>query len=323
MADVLFVVDGPWYLHRAAYTLNTRRDDIGGALARHFLSIVCNDAMAVRATHILIAFDGDKVFRHDIFAGYKSGRSGGPSIKSLKDADVNSKKAVSIEADDENEGKEIYSYLPKVFRLLTGLGIPYFQPNKHEADDVLCSVGRKYGPKIKVVCGTQDKDAYQYLEHDGSIVLYDGTYKDPKTQKTVGRFITAKLAEKLKGVRIDQMVDYQTIMGDSGDDVPGIPGYGPVRTAAVLNKYGSLKNWRKKGTDAERTLLAQNQARLIINRKMVKLVDTILPPLKLKDMRLEKLSDTKLEKYRPPTAFNKWYRWVHPKSKGLFSRLGK
>lgn len=320
--DVLFVIDSNWYIHRAANTLHTHRQDLGKALARHFLSIVCKDALAVKATHLILAFDGPKVFRYKIYPCYKSGRKEGKKITTIDSADVSKTQSIGVDEDSGRDETALYDHLPTVFKYLERLGIAFYQPTKYEADDALCSLARRYGPVMQVVCGTQDKDAYQYLDVP-NVRLYDSSYKDPKTKKAAPRYIDAKFAERVKGVRVSQMVDYQTLLGDKGDSIDGLPGYGPKTTAKVLEKYGSIAKWMKKGTQEEKQFLAEHQARLILNRKLVTLVDTVLPPFELDDAKPERISDKKKDKIKPPTAYINWIEWLHPRSKGLFSKFGK
>jgi DNA polymerase I len=292
----VLVCDGNWILHRAAHTLRTSRP-IGEALPYHFLAMICKDALAVKADYLLVAFDGPSVFRYKVYPQYKSAR------RESKEAPVG--------AENAEPKLDLYQYLPDVYALLHNLGIIFFQPKTYEADDVLCSIAKVYGGKYKVICCTVDKDAYQYLTPD--VRLYDPSAKG-KDGKPKPRYIDVAYAEKKKGVRVDQMVDYQTLIGDSGDSVPPIKGIGPAKAKKILGQYESIKNWHKSCKE-DLEFITSEADNIRRNRKLVKLVDSVLPP--------NELSEWKLRKNHPQDkflsrSFHDYVSFLYPKSKGLW-----
>ena len=291
----LMVYDGNWYLHRAFHTLRTSRP-IEQVLPYHFLSMICRDALAVKATHILIAFDGPDVFRYKVYPDYKSGRR--------------EKRGAPVDAENAEPKADLYQYLPHVYALLHKLGIVFYQPKNHEADDVLCSVAKTYGDRYKVICATADKDAYQYLTPN--VRLYDSSAKG-KDGKSKPRYIDVAYAERKKGVRVYQMVDYQTLIGDPGDSVPPIKGIGPAKAKKILEQYGSIKNWHKECTEDKEFITAQTD-NIRRNRKLVKLVETVLPPNNLEEWKLRQKhpEDKFLSR-----SFHDYLSFLYPKSKGL------
>lgn len=298
--ETIFVPDGPWYLHRIFFTTKTNRP-LTEVIPFRLLSMICKDALAVRAKYICCAFDGPDVFRYRIYPLYKSAR---------KDGKV-------AEKDHTYEGPaaselDVYDFLEPIYELFSKVGIGFYQPQKYEADDVLCAVANRYKDKYRVVCGTSDKDAYQYL--DENVSLYDSSYKDPQTKQAAPRFITAADAEKRKGVRVDQMVDYQTLIGDTGDSIPSIKGYGPVTAKNLLKTHGTLQAWYKQSTGKERRFIQENLELFRRNRKLVQLVDTCAPP--------SEPDEWKLYKEKPEISLPGTYHDLHsviwPRTKGLF-----
>jgi DNA polymerase I len=208
----------------------------------------------------------------------------------------------------------VYEFLEPIYELFAKVGICFFQPKIHEADDVLCSIARKYGDAYRVINGTSDKDAYQYLSD--YIQLYDSSFKDPVTKETAPRFITKEYAENRKGVRIDQMVDFQTLIGDRGDSIPPIKGYGPVTAKKLLDEHGTLQNWYKQSEGKERRFIRENLEYFRRNRKLVQLVDDCLPP--------SDVSEWKMYKEKPdlslPGSYHDFHSILYPKTKGLFAK---
>jgi DNA polymerase-1 len=294
--EVIFVVDGPWYLHRAFHTLKTHRP-IGEALPYHFLSMCMKDALAVKANYLLLAFDGPSVFRYKVYPQYKESR--------------HERKGAPVDAENAEPKADIYQYLPDVYALLQKVGIIFFQPKFHEADDVLCSVANFYGGDYKVIGGAQDKDGYQWLTE--YCKMYDSSAKG-KDGKSKPRYIDVAYAEKQKGVTVAQMVDYQTLIGDGNDDIPPIQGIGPARAKAILAKYGSIKNWHAK-CKADREFLTAQADNIRRNRKLVKLITDVLPPNELSEWKLRKNHSVDKGLSR---SFHDYINFLYPKSRGLF-----
>lgn len=299
--ETIFLPDGPWYLHRIFFTTKTNRPLIE-VIPFRLLSLICKDALAVRAKYICCAFDGPDVFRYKVYPLYKSARSKGQAHADRSD-DGYSSSASEL---------DVYDFLEPIYELFSKVGMGFYQPKKYEADDVLCSVANKYKDKYRVIGGTSDKDAYQYL--DKYVSLYDSSFKDPQTKKPAPRFITLDDAEARKGVRVDQMVDYQTLIGDKGDSIPPIQGYGPVTAKNLLEKHGTLQAWYKQSTGKERRFIQENLELFRRNRKLVQLVDTCVPP--------SGPDEWKLYKEKPdlslPGSYHDLHSVLYPKTKGLF-----
>lgn len=295
--EILFCVDGNWFLHRAFNTLHTNRP-VEEALPWHFLSMICKDALAVKARHLCVAFDGPKVFRYKVYKDYKSARNGTV--------------VENTDADNKEPTGDVYDYLPYIYDLFEKLGITFFQPRIYEADDVLCSVVAAYAEKYVIVCGTTDKDSYQYLKP--GVRLYDSSHKNTKTKEREPRYISHEDAERRKGVACSQMVDYQTLIGDPGDSIPSIKGYGPARAKEILDEHGTLNAWFKQSTGDERAFIRSQMENLRRNRKLVQLVTECAPPTDPSEWKIHKVKP----KLNLPRIFHDYHSFCYPKTKGLF-----
>jgi DNA polymerase-1 len=239
--DVTLGVDGNWVLHRAFHTQGQRKDP-GPAIRRVFVSMVCKDALLVKATRILVGFDGDNIFRYKIYRGYKGGRVREEGVASP------------------------YDYLADLLAYLEELGIPFVHNPKVEADDVMCSLASQTrGP---VVVSTKDKDSFQFVR--SHVRLLDGSAK-PNPKITEYKHVEAKF-----GVRPELCVDLQTLIGDSIDDIPSILTKGEAIKG--LTKWGSLREWLDNDASI-RKKLRPHKDQMKINRKLVRLLpDLELPP---------------------------------------------
>jgi len=280
----ILAIDGNWYLHRRWFTLKTSRS-IEEALPYAFLSMIMKDACAVKATHLLVGFDGPSVFRYKVYKEYKGTRH-----KNTEGGDT------------EDSSKEIYSYLPAVQRYLESAGIAWIQPKKYEADDVLASVAKQFGRgKAKVILGCRDKDTYQVL--GPRVSIYDSALDPPE-------YIEVATAEAKKGVKCSQMVAFQTLIGDPTDNIPQYKT--PSEAKKILKTWGSIKNWYANGTREEKLWLKTHHVDLHINRQLVELVSNLELP-DLQELVVPKLKKTNMPKY--------WYAYqdfLYPKSRGLF-----
>jgi DNA polymerase-1 len=283
----LLIVDGNFYLHRCWSTLKTSRP-IEDVLPQNFLGLVLKDACAIKATHLLIAFDGPSIFRYEIYPDYKIER-----------------RTKALQRDDEADGsKEIYTYLPATRALLDRCGIVWVQKKKYEADDVMASVMvQMSSPELEIVGGTGDKDIFQALMKNCKV--YNSATKIPLV-------ITPEKAMKKKGVPISGMVMYQTLLGDKIDSVPQI--LPPVKAKQAVMKWGTFKAWFAKGTKEDKLWLNANQAKLMTNRKLVELVT---------GLSLPEIHELKVPKKQLEDMPRTWYAFqdlTYPKSKGLFKR---
>ena len=285
----IFCADGNFYLHRCWSTLKTSRP-IEDVLPPNFCGLVMKDACLVKATHILVAFDGPSIFRYDLYDNYKGDR-----------------REAKIQKDDEAEGKkDIYQYLSAVRAYLTKGGITWVQKKKYEADDVLASCLLQYGniSDTLVIAGTGDKDIYQALH--GKHKVYNS---GPKEKPII---IDSAKAEKLKGVPISGMIMYQTLLGDKIDSIPQI--LPPAKARKAVLEWKTFKNWYTKGTKEDKRWLNANQVKLTLNRKLVELVTDLSLP------EVHELKVPKLELPQMPKAWQAYQELTYPKRKSLFRR---
>ncbi len=260
-----------------------------------FLGLICKDACLVKATHVLVAFDGDRIFRYKVYEGYKSNRVKGEGSASAPDEDYDG---------EAQQSKDIYSYLPAVLRYLEGHGLAWVRNRKYEADDVLASAAAQYSelPDTTVVLGAKDKDIYQCL--GPKVRMFDSSaVPEP-------RFITQVTAEKRKGVKVAQMTQLQTLIGDRIDDIPVLMSEG--RAKKVLAAHGSIGAWFKAANKDERVWLRANQSALKLNKQLVTLVADVALP------EMETLKVAKLKREDMPRSWFAYQSYLYPKSKGLF-----
>ena len=204
----ILLIDGSSYLFRAYYALpalmNSKNVPTGAVFG------VINMLKKLLADHdpkrIAVVFDPKgKTFRHELYTHYKANRTETPADLSIQ--------------------------VPPLYNLIRALGLPLIIEENVEADDVIATLtyeARKKGLNVLIITG--DKDLAQLV--DDHVMLLDtmrNRWLDPKGVK-----------EKF-GVIPEQIVDYLTLVGDTSDNIPGIPNVGPKTASKWLGIYGSLE----------------------------------------------------------------------------------
>lgn len=166
-----------------------------------------------RITHKIVAFDSSTLWRKVVYSPYKAKRLSKP--EELKDT--------------LSEAKE----------LVYNIGWNLIEVDGHEADDVLATVARiGLSRDIKVVLGTNDKDCIQCLVDKKVVILKSISLADGKMTPQ-WRNIASIPGEF--GVRADQWVDYQTLVGDTTDSIPGLEGCGEKTAIKMLAARETLE----------------------------------------------------------------------------------
>jgi DNA polymerase-1 len=199
----------------------------------------------LRPDYLVVAFDRDEpTFRSAIYAEYKANRDEMPNDLQLQ--------------------------LPHIHRLLDAMNVPVVSVATFEADDVLATLavaGARRG--LEVFICTSDKDCRQLI--DDRIRLYS-----LRNHRAFGR--EELLADW--GIKPEQVIDLQSLVGDSVDNVPGVPGIGVKTAAKLLQDFGTVENIlanidRVSGAKRQENL--RNSGAIIERaRKLVRL-DTAVP----------------------------------------------
>ncbi|GGY46581.1 DNA polymerase I [Parvularcula lutaonensis] len=214
----LYLVDGSAYIFRAFHALPplTRKSDglpIGAVsgfcnMLWKLLSDASNDAVEHigTPTHFAVIFDHSGYsFRNDLYPDYKANRDEPPE-----------------------DLRPQFSLIRDATR---AFGLPCKEEEGFEADDIIATYARMAAEKgAEVVIVSSDKDLTQLV--NDKVVMFD-----PMKNKIID---AAGVIEKF-GVGPEKMIDLQALMGDSTDNVPGVPGIGPKTAAQLLNEYGTLE----------------------------------------------------------------------------------
>jgi len=283
-SDHYFLIDGSGYIFRAYYALpplSRKSDGLPTGAVNGFCSMLFklledarSDDTEFKPTHFAVIFDSArKNFRNDIYTEYKANRAEAP--------------------DDLAPQFEYIRKSVKAFNL------PSIELINYEADDLLATYAKqivKEGATATII--SSDKDLMQLVSRN--IRLYD-----PMKNKVMGE---KEVFDKF-GVKPNQVIDVQSLAGDSSDNIPGVPGIGVKTAAELINKYKNLDTLLKKANEIpqnkRRETLLENKDKAILSRKLVTLKDDVPVKEKLHDFLLKGIDKKKLYNFLRDMEFNR------------------
>lgn len=212
----LFLLDAYALIYRAhfAFTKTPRINSkgINTSVPFGFTNTLLEVLQKQKPTHIGIAFDtATKTFRDEIFAEYKANRQETP--------------------------EDIRYGIPKVKEIIQGFNIPILEMDGYEADDIIGTLSRQACTQgFEVYMMTPDKDFGQLVNE--CVFLYKPAYMG----NAVDVWGIKEVCEKWDIENVSQVIDMLGLQGDTSDNIPGIPGFGPKTAATLIKQYGSIEN---------------------------------------------------------------------------------
>ncbi len=282
--DHFYLVDGSGYIFRAYYALpplSRKSDGLPTGAVSGFCSMLFklledarSDETKNKPTHFAVIFDSArKNFRNEIYSEYKANRA---------------------EAPDDLAPQ--FEYIRKS---VEAFNLPSVELINYEADDLIATYAKKItelGAKVTVI--SSDKDLMQLVS--SKVRLFD-----PMKSKVIGE---KEVIEKF-GVKPNQVIDVQSLAGDSSDNIPGVPGIGIKTAAELINKYKTLENLLKKASEIpqnkRRETLISNKDKAMISKQLVTLKNDV--PLKddATDFIIKEINKEKLYNFLRDMEFNR------------------
>lgn len=265
----LFLIDAYALIYRSYYAfIKSPRINSKGLNTSAVMGF-CNTLNEVltkeKPTHIGVAFDHGKTFRHDAFPDYKAQR--------------------------EETPEDIKLSVPLIKQVLEAMHIPILQVDGFEADDIIGTIATRFGADgIDTFMLTPDKDYGQLI--GPNVFMYrprHGGGYEILGEKEVG--------EKYGIPTPAQVIDLLALMGDSADNFPGCPGVGEKTAAKLINQFGSIDNMLQH-TDEIKGKLREKVENAVEDIKMSKFLATIRTDvpmqLDLDELKVEQPDETKL-----------------------------
>ncbi len=282
--DHFYLVDGSGYIFRAYYALpplSRKSDGLPTGAVSGFSNMLFklledsrNDDSENKPTHFAVIFDSArKNFRNEIYKEYKANRS-----------------------DPPDDLAPQFNYIRKA---VEAFNVPSVELLNYEADDLIATYAKQIinlGAKVTII--SSDKDLMQLVSK--GIRLFD-----PMKSKVIGE---KEVFEKF-GVKPNQVIDVQSLAGDSSDNIPGVPGIGVKTAAELINKYKTLETLLKKADEIpqkkRKQTITENKDSALISKKLVTLKDDVPVKDKIENFLIKDIKKDKLFNFLREMEFNR------------------
>ncbi len=238
----LLVIDGNSILNRAFYGVRplSTKDGVPTNAIFGFINIINRNIEAVEPDYCAVAFDVHApTFRHGMFDEYKAGRKPMP--------------------------EELAAQFPYAKQCLSVLGIPSVELAGYEADDILGTFAKMANEEgVEAYILTGDRDSLQLIGDKTTVLL--------ATNNDSLHFDRTAFFEKY-GVQPEQFVDVKALMGDTSDNIPGVPGVGEKTATKLIAEFSSLEGLYEALPAA--SLSAKVNEKLISNRESAFMSQTL------------------------------------------------
>ena len=268
MSEKLVLIDGHSILNRAFFGIPdlTNAEGLHTNAVYGFLNIMFKILEEEQPGYLTVAFDvSQPTFRHEMYAEYKGTRK--PMASELREQ------------------------VPLMKEMLKAMGIAVIEKGGYEADDLLGTIAKRSeaaGLTVSVVSG--DRDLLQLASDQIKIRI-------PKTKRTgteIEDYNTKDVLEKYQ-VTPSQFIDVKALMGDTSDNIPGVPGIGEKTATAIIARYGSIENAYAHAEEIKPPRAGNNLKEHYDMAQMSKTLATIETnadiDYKLEDARLHQISD--------------------------------
>jgi DNA polymerase-1 len=215
MPPILYLIDGHALAYRTYYAITAGMSDrmqtregepTAGIFG--FANVLMRLLEQEKPEYLAVAFDTGKTFRNDLYPEYKATRAKMPD--------------------------DLRPQIERIRKMIDTFHLPRLEKEGVEADDVLGSIARQaveQGLGVKIITG--DRDLLQLVDDRITVSLPGAKLSDSKN------YAPADVREYL-GVEPSQVVDYKALVGDTSDNIPGIPGIGPKTAVSLLEKFSTL-----------------------------------------------------------------------------------
>ncbi len=255
----LTIIDTFGFFFRSYFALPPLKNSDGfpTGLLTGFINLIDSLHRDHNTDYLVFALDSKgKTFRNDIYPEYKAHRDAPP--------------------------EDLVKQLPIAIDWIREMGFANLAKEGYEADDIIATLA-KYGKEqgLKVCIVSHDKDLYQMIE-DGRVVMYDSVKRKEITEE--------ECFEKF-GVKPKDFINFQAILGDSSDNVPGVKGIGKVGASKLINKYGTLEaiydDIENAGTANIQKKLLESKESAFISRELVTMDQNVFKDFDLESFAFE------------------------------------
>ncbi len=264
----VYLVDGSSYLYRSFYAVRglQNRDGLPTNAVFGFVSMINRILKSKSPSHMAIVFDTPApTFRHERYPEYKAHRDVIP--------------------------EELVIQIPYIKRIVRMLGIPIVEHDGVEADDVIGTIAKEAVEnwRAEVVLVSSDKDFFQLLSD--RVRMWD-------TMKDV--MVTPEDVESRFGLEPSRVLEVMGLMGDTSDNIPGVPGIGEKTAVKLISEFGGLDDLLERWEDVKQNKLRQNlrefRDQALLSKELMTIKTDVPLNLSQEDLKLHRADWEELKK---------------------------
>ena len=266
MADRFLVIDGSSLIHRAFFALPPlmNRQGLHTGAVYGFCNMLLKLLEEIQPKYIAVAFDKSrKTFRTEMFADYKGTRKPTPS--------------------------ELSEQFPLTMKVLEALNIVSLELDNYEADDIIGTFAVHAPEDVEVHIVTGDRDELQLVDKRTKVYYTKRGITDMQI------FDEAEFAANYEGLVPKQLIELKGLMGDTSDNIPGVPGVGQKTAMKLILEYGNVENVLEnianvKGKALQAKLEANKESALL-SKKLATIFTDVPVSLDMQDYELKEMKD--------------------------------
>ena len=241
------IIDGKSVFYRGYYAMPElkTKDGVPTGGVYGFAVMALEVLRKLKPDYVCVAWDKPKTNirkRLEIYPAYKAGRKPAPA--------------------------DFYLQIPILHKLLDAFGWPLYELDDYEADDIMGTLScQATAKKVETYLVTSDLDVLQLISsHTKAYILKTGL-------SNIEEYNAASFEAK-HGIKVEQFLDYKSLVGDSSDNIPGVPGIGKKTAVELLNEYSTLDEIYKnlaliKASVSQKLLIGKDSA--YMSRKLAQI----------------------------------------------------
>ncbi|WP_183433837.1 DNA polymerase I [Methylobacterium sp. R2-1] len=294
--DRVILVDGSSFIFRAYFQsinqdqkYNTRPSDgLPTGAVRLFCTKIAqflqDGAAGVKPTHLGIVFDkSEGSFRKELFPDYKGHRPDAPD--------------------------DLKRQMPLMRDAVRAFGLHAVELVRYEADDLIATYARQAEARgAEVIIVSSDKDLMQLVSDKIRFYDFESGAKGKPGYRPERNLDREAIIAKWEGLAPEQIGDALALIGDTSDNVPGVPGIGLKTAAALIKEYGSLEQLLERAAEIKqpkrREMLLANIDQAKLSRRLVALEENVPVPVPLDELGVPQPDPQKLVGFLKAMEFN-------------------
>lgn len=213
MDEKFLLIDGSSLIHRAFFALPplTNQKGVNTGAVYGLCNMLLKLLQEIQPNYMLVAFDKSrKTFRTEKFSAYKGQRKATPP--------------------------ELKEQFPLSMELLQAMGIPTLEVDNYEADDIIGTLSSAAPENVQVKIVTGDRDEFQLIKNNVQVLF------TKKGISNIAVYDEKAFGEEYQGLEPRQIIDLKGLMGDTSDNIPGVPGVGPKTALKLITQYRTVEN---------------------------------------------------------------------------------